>query len=483
MAGFSHELKRFGNVVRRQNKYVKAIICVLLLTVIAAFMQISKESNVIGEEEHEIQRQAAMSATLEQEIEIEKAEINQLKAEVQYTQGQANSMQEPFNEFSAPSAPVAQAVATTDESDQDFLWVSYLGNEDVAGVHVVITSLLIGQGLSDVYVQARMSIFKSITVPTMRAQQSQNFLWLIFIDDTLSTETISELNSLITGHSNFKIVQRNEGRWRGPHYSTDAFPQLNSVAKMFAVAGVMWQPPPDDKNPIVITTRLDSDDGLHSSAILEIQQAAVEWDATRNRLPGFVCWNFGALWMANAENPMGTLATDQPPYGPDTGCLPAGLSMFARKTDQRSVFWEGHTTRIRNITVNNMNPRLGDRLKVLHGNLNDLGIPSANTPMNLPIRARTVTGVGVLGMQSSSLPTPFAHTYEQYKRGLELSFPQLDLKKLEETNKLFTEQEHEIIQGVLGIKCVSCPGATCNPKTKGRVRAIEMAASSVRPDY
>jgi len=375
------------------------------------------------------------------------------------------------------SAPVTEEM-DVEVVDHDFLWVPYASNDQVAGLHVVITSLLIGQGLEQTFVDARMAMFKTLCVPTMKAQQSQNFLWLIFIDDTLLDEVVQDIREQLAGYSNYKLVMRKEGRWRGPSYNTDAFPQRNSVAKMFAVAGIMWTPPPDDKNPIIITTRLDSDDGLHPSATAEIQDAAVEWDQLRVRLPGFVCWNNAALWMANAESPLGSLGSEQPPYGPDTGCLVPGLSMFTRDTDQRSVFWEGHTTRIRNLTINNMKERLLDRLKVLSGNLDNVGIPPQNSPMNIPIRSRTVTGVGVLGMQSSAIPTAFSHTYDQYKRGLELSFPKLDFKKFEAMNAYFVESERDIMRSTLSIKCVSVPGGTCNPKTKSRVRAIEMA----RPD-
>eukprot|EP00617_Octactis_speculum_P009252 CAMPEP_0185788412 /NCGR_PEP_ID=MMETSP1174-20130828/145976_1 /TAXON_ID=35687 /ORGANISM="Dictyocha speculum, Strain CCMP1381" /LENGTH=93 /DNA_ID=CAMNT_0028482093 /DNA_START=30 /DNA_END=308 /DNA_ORIENTATION=- len=70
------------------------------------------------------------------------------------------------------------------ENAGPYLWMPFRDPQYV-GLHVVITNLCLAQGDQTNIASSRIKLFLNICLPSMLAQRLQNFLWLIYVDDTL----------------------------------------------------------------------------------------------------------------------------------------------------------------------------------------------------------------------------------------------------------------------------------------------------------
>ncbi len=129
--------------------------------------------------------------------------------------------------------------------------------------HYIITrfSINVGHGFqhdsSNLFNKDRLDIrflmFETFCLPSVLGQTSQNFNWIILIDKDLPNKYKKRLQNLIKGHSNIFLVKYNK--------------QINLNELKFIKDNVK-----NIKSNIVITTRLDDDDCLHTRFVEKLQK-------------------------------------------------------------------------------------------------------------------------------------------------------------------------------------------------------------------
>lgn len=139
-------------------------------------------------------------------------------------------------------------------------------------VHVIETRLMqLQPGLIDLGL-ARLQIFKHFCLPTIFNQTSQDFLWIIRTDPNLRKELKQELLELVSGRSNYLVVASNanpEGFRQSPALdfsSQQVWSGSHDLATKYHGAA---------QTHLVLETRLDADDGLHTTFVENIQRVAL----------------------------------------------------------------------------------------------------------------------------------------------------------------------------------------------------------------
>ena len=152
-------------------------------------------------------------------------------------------------------------------------------------IHVVETRFMQQQsGLLELGL-ARLALFEAFCLPSMLSQTSSNFLWIIRADPKLHPSIVQRLQELLKGRHNFILIGSNnnpEGFGRDGS-SLTSFLQADS--KIDNVTTPVWSGNitlveeaykySSSRSSILLETRLDSDDGLHSQFIEYVQNDAV----------------------------------------------------------------------------------------------------------------------------------------------------------------------------------------------------------------
>lgn len=106
--------------------------------------------------------------------------------------------------------------------------------------------------LTNDWMEERMWFFENFCFPTILAQTNQNFVWLLYFDITTSDKFKTRISELIQNQLNFKV------------FYIDGMPQFYDEFKKYISAI-------PNKNPYLITSRIDNDDSVHKDFINEIQ--------------------------------------------------------------------------------------------------------------------------------------------------------------------------------------------------------------------
>jgi Putative rhamnosyl transferase len=121
-------------------------------------------------------------------------------------------------------------------------------------------SVRMGRPLTLPWLRERLELLRRYTLPSVAAQTSDNFTWLLLCDETTDPEVLAEL--------------REEGR-RVPDLqvvlTSDATPPLAAVRKAV-----------DPDADVLITTRLDSDDAIADAYLAAVQDYAERFHRSRH---------------------------------------------------------------------------------------------------------------------------------------------------------------------------------------------------------
>ena len=136
---------------------------------------------------------------------------------------------------------------------------------------------------------ARLHLFETFCLPTMVAQTTSNFLWLIRMDPDLDAAISARLRQLtapyphvylIASNRNFRINEDFPGAWRDGAQAADlrASRIYTGNPTRLATALALTQ------DVLILDTRLDADDGLHVDYLRSLQRAARHEFAVRPTL-------------------------------------------------------------------------------------------------------------------------------------------------------------------------------------------------------
>lgn len=119
---------------------------------------------------------------------------------------------------------------------------------------------------------ARFKMFKYICYPSMVAQTSQNFVWLVYTDPRLGPTLLQHMTRLLSRHAHFYLIQDNtEARFKGGS-------DLERLDWEDVVTGdarrLRYMLQQRDRFPF-LETRIDADDGLHVRFVELVQEQAM----------------------------------------------------------------------------------------------------------------------------------------------------------------------------------------------------------------
>src|SRR5688572_5851115 len=107
--------------------------------------------------------------------------------------------------------------------------------------------------LTDEWMQDRLWLFRNFCFPSVAAQTSHNFSWLIYFDVTTPENYKLEIDALVKGHDNIFVFYIDG---MGAFY-----PQIQQYISQHS-----------QSKPYLITSRIDNDDTIHKDFISEIQK-------------------------------------------------------------------------------------------------------------------------------------------------------------------------------------------------------------------
>ena len=184
---------------------------------------------------------------------------------------------------------------------------------------------------------ARYRLFKYLCFPSLVAQTSQNFVWLIYTDPLLSSDLEQAVISFIAPYPNFYLVKDNsEARFKGGV-------ELERLDWEDVVSGdaqrLRYLLQQRDRYPI-LETRIDADDGLHKDFVAQIQKEAMRvLDAQSTH------WTFWCISQAIEWHWVGEcgVSDDQRRYGAllpsrryDSYCHTPGMTLGLFRADESS---------------------------------------------------------------------------------------------------------------------------------------------------
>ena len=163
--------------------------------------------------------------------------------------------------------------------------------------HYIITRFSISTGRKDFNgdltklfdkhrLETRFLIFETFCLPSILGQTSKDFIWIIFVDPSLSKHYLNRLKNLVKGYSMIHVIK----------YSPNI--DLNSVNFIDRQIGKI-------STKYVITTRLDDDDALSSGFIKKIQQDCQEF---KNRDLLFISYPKGLHWRPDKKEKYGVFS-------------------------------------------------------------------------------------------------------------------------------------------------------------------------------
>ena len=151
-------------------------------------------------------------------------------------------------------------------------------------IHVVETRFMQQQsGLLELGL-ARLALFEAFCLPSMLSQTSSNFLWIIRADPKLHPSIVNRLQELLKERHNFILIGSNNNPEGFGRDGTSLTSFLQADSKIDVTTPV-WSGNitlveeaykySSSRSSILLETRLDSDDGLHSQFIEYVQKDAV----------------------------------------------------------------------------------------------------------------------------------------------------------------------------------------------------------------
>lgn len=120
---------------------------------------------------------------------------------------------------------------------------------------------------------ARYKLFKYLCFPSMVAQTSQNFVWLIYTDPDIKIPLREAIEEMLRPYPHFYLITDNtEARFRG---GTDLEKLDWEDVIMGDVQRLRYMLQQRDRFPF-LETRIDADDGLHTHFVEQIQKEALK---------------------------------------------------------------------------------------------------------------------------------------------------------------------------------------------------------------
>ena len=146
-------------------------------------------------------------------------------------------------------------------------------------IHIVHTRFMQEQSHLLALGRARLALFRTVCLPTMRQQSTTEFLWIVRTDPNLPVAFLAQLQQwlapyphmfLVASNINFRINAHFPGAWRGGAQARDLRQSLIYTGNQTLLELALQL----QDRMTVLETRLDADDGLELDALATIQERA-----------------------------------------------------------------------------------------------------------------------------------------------------------------------------------------------------------------
>eukprot|EP00980_Cylindrotheca_fusiformis_P010540 scaffold2334_cov118-Cylindrotheca_fusiformis.AAC.12 len=258
-------------------------------------------------------------------------------------------------------------------------------------IHVIYTRFMQQQPDLVELGKARLELFKTFCLPTIKYQTNLQFLWIIRTDPKLDPAIKEGLINSLEGMANVAVVASNEvrkgsidGGFRGPQAISDITSESLLLGDMSLIQTFYTAA----KDHTLLETSLDADDGLAVTFVERAQALTISTSEGVSNKNGWIniCvgrhleWQFYVPWDPNSSK--GSLA-----FGRTHVCITPGLS-WATQPNAAPKFTESHHLIKRDA------PACGE------SDTADLGcwveIPATDPEKDvMAIRARTPTSTGM----------------------------------------------------------------------------------------
>ena len=119
---------------------------------------------------------------------------------------------------------------------------------------------------------ARLQIFEHFCLPTIVKQTSQDFVWIIRTDPDLIESVKQPLLQMLKGHRNYIVVASNANPEGFRH--NQAMEDITEHSVWVGDLNLVRESHASAQTRIVLETRLDADDGLHTNFVEYMQKSA-----------------------------------------------------------------------------------------------------------------------------------------------------------------------------------------------------------------
>jgi hypothetical protein len=328
-------------------------------------------------------------------------------------------------------------------------------------VHVIQTRFMQMQPGLAALAQARLLLLQSFTLPSLRQQTNQRFLWIVRTDPDLHAATLEQLKQLIATMPNAVLVASNQNPegFRGA-----AMDDITNQSLLVGDMQLVQSYHRASETRRLLETRLDADDALHLHFVEAMQDTArqqlrrgwIVWCAERH-----VEWHYVSPWNA------GTLLGVQ-----SNMCVTPGLTYGYMPGTTRS-----------HITIRNNHNSLHKRLPACDFGGTDSGQQqqqpdSSSWPSSclartgsvpLALRARTPTSAGMDGMAMSELPDMWRDAQPKMWQAVPIVFG-IYKDDLKATRLALNEDLPAIVQDAISGQCTK--GHSCKQSSLNILQSI-----------
>lgn len=310
---------------------------------------------------------------------------------------------------------------------------------------------------------ARLQIFEQFCLPTIVKQTSQDFVWIIRTDPDLIESVKQPLLQMLKDHRNYIVVASNANPEGFRH--EQAMEDVTEISVWVGDLNLVRESHANAQTRIVLETRLDADDGLHTNFVEYMQKAAPQY------IMHPLSWN---IWCAYSilewqyNSPFQSTGTTEAGYWvgiKQPGCVTPGLTMVYGKDVAREDLPRGTHQNLHKVVVSCKNfandhcLRRFDELK-----------PGA-------IRARTPTSAGmsnvIVGKHGQRklyrLAEAQASLQAKIWMGVETIFS-VSTQNVKEVRKYLTDHLKVIAADNLKGQCTK--GHSCKSTSKDILKAI-----------
>lgn len=118
--------------------------------------------------------------------------------------------------------------------------------------------------------QARLNLFETFCLPSMLQQDIKNFVWFIMTDPDLDQILLNRMVDLLSPYPNFYLVLMNHKLVTPSNLTSLVLNRRFATGNLDLLRSLLY----DTSRPLLLETRLDADDALHTGTLRKIQETA-----------------------------------------------------------------------------------------------------------------------------------------------------------------------------------------------------------------